>query len=149
MERAVETRLEHDLVAPLLHRVLLTIVVASTLIAITAALGGVLRIVPWALGNAAVAGILLRVVHRGHLHAASLIQCFFLVVTASYTLTSGYGLLDVSILILPVLFLLVSVLLSWRWMIAVVLVTDCMVVAVGIAEMKGWLFNPQLFAGHV
>jgi len=143
MERTVEARLEHDLVAPLLHRVLLTIVIASSLVVVTAVIGGVLRIVPWAVGNAIVAAILIRAVRRGYLRAASLIQCLSLVVTSIYTLTSGYGLLDVSILILPALFLLTGVLLSARWMFAVVFVTDCIVVALGVAEIRGWLVTPN------
>ena len=143
MERTVEARLEHDLVAPLFHRVLLTIVVGALLIAIVSVIGGVMRIVPWALGNALVAAILIRVVRRGHLRAGSLVQCLILVATTIYTLTSGYGLLDVSMLILPVLFLLISVLLSARWMFTVVLITDCTVVAVGVAEMRGWLVTPN------
>lgn len=143
MDQKIEARFEHDLVAPLLHRVLFAIVIASSLIAITAAIVGVTRIALWGIGNALVAGVLLRTAQHGYLRAASLIESLVLVATAIYTLTSGYGLLDVGILIFPGLFLLTSVLLSARWIIAVVLITNVTVVAVGLAQKWGWLVTPN------
>ena len=143
IEKAVEARLEHELVQPLLYRVLWTIVIAASLVAVTSAIEGVVRIAVWGLGNAATAGALLPVVRRGNLKAVPLIESLILVVTAIYTLTSGYGLLDVSILILPTLFLLTSALLSTRWMVIVVLVTTTTVAGVGLAEKWGWLVTPN------
>ena len=46
------------------------------------------------------------------------------------------------ILIFPGLFLLTSVLLSARWIIAVVIITDISVVSLGLAEKWGWLVTP-------
>ena len=143
MDQKVEARLEHELVQPLLYRVLVTIVIAASLVAITSAIAGIVRIALWGLGNAVVAAALLPRVRRGHLRAASLIESLVLVVTSIYTLASGYGLLDVSILILPTLFLLTSALLSNRWMLVVVLVANATVAAVGLAEKRGWLVTPN------
>ncbi len=127
-------RVGHDLVAPLLKRLLLTIAVGAVLIAITAAVFGVTRIVISSLLNAVVAGLMLLLVRRGRVLAASLIEAITLTASSVYALISGYGLLDVSLLILPSLFLLTSVLLSARWMLLVVLATNTAVLSIGLAE---------------
>ena len=143
MNRLVEARLEHDLVAPLLRRVLLTIAIAAFLITLTAAIAGIPWIALWGVGDTLIAAGLLRVARRGYLRAAALTETLALLATAIYTLTTGYGLLDVSILILPGLFLLASVLLSPRWIFAVAFLTDITVVAVGLAQRWGWLATPH------
>jgi len=136
-------RVGHDLVAPLLKRLLLTIAVGAVLIAITAAVFGVTRIVISSLLNAVVAGLMLLLVRRGRVLAASLIEAITLTASSVYALISGYGLLDVSLLILPSLFLLTSVLLSARWMLLVVLATNTAVLSIGLAEKLGWLIRPN------
>lgn len=143
MNRLVEARLERDLVAPLLRRVLLAIAVAAFLITVTAAIAGIPWITLWGMGDALIAVALLRVTRLGYLRVAALTETLVLLATAIYTLTTGYGLLDVSILILPGLFLLASVLLSAGWIYVVALLTDITVVAIGLAQRWGWLVTPS------
>ena len=131
--RKVEERFGQDLVEPLLRRVLLAIVVAAVLIAATSAVLGITRIIISSLINAATAGIMLVLVRRGHLLAASLTESLVLTLSTIYAIVSGYGLLDVSVLALPSLFLLTSVLLSSRWILAVVVTTNLTVLSVGFS----------------
>ena len=147
--RKVEDRFGQDLVEPLLRRVLLAIVVAAVLIAVVSAVLGITRILFSSLINAATAGIMLVLVRRGCVLAASLAVSLVLALSTIYTLVSGYGLLDVGVLALPSLFLLTSVLLSSRWTLAVVVTTNLTVLSVGLSERWGWLVTPNsAFVGY-
>jgi PAS domain S-box-containing protein len=142
MDQKLGAHLERDLVAPLLHRVLLTIVIAALLTASASAIANNAWMALWGFGNAVIAGILLCVARRGYPRVASMLEALVLVATTINSLISGYGLLDVGILIFPGLFLLTSVLLSARWIVIVVIITDAAVVSVGLAEKWGWLVTP-------
>jgi PAS domain S-box-containing protein len=143
VSRDLEERFGRDLVEPLLKRVLWVITLAASLIAVTAGAFGVTRIVISSVVNAVVAGAMIGFVRRGWLHSAALIESFVLTASAVYAIAFGYGLLDISILILPSLFLLTSVLLSARWILVVVVVTNAIVVSIGLAEKWGWLVTPN------
>jgi PAS domain S-box-containing protein len=138
----IDNHFGRDLVEPLLRRVLQAIVIAATLIAVSSAVLGIPRIAVSSLLNAIVAVFLMALVRKGHLLAASLIQCAMLTASTIFAIVIGYGLLDVAILTLPALYLLVSVLLSARWIVVVMLITDATVVSVGLAEKFGWLVTP-------
>lgn len=141
--RNVQDPFARDLVEPLLRRVLLAIVIAASLIAITSAVMGVTRVVIAAAINAAVASIMILIVRKGLLLAACITQSAVLTASSVYVLVSGYGLLDIGILVLPSLFLLTSVLLSARWTLVVALTADATVLAIGLAEKWGWLVTPN------
>ena len=81
MDLKLDARLERDLVAPLLNRVLLTIVIAALLTAGASAWAGNTWLALWGLGNAVSAGALLRLARRGYLRVASLLRASVLVAT--------------------------------------------------------------------
>lgn len=139
----VDERLGQELVDPLLRRLLWAISIAASLVTVVSAVFGVTRIVVAALANAVIAAAMMLLVRRGWIFAASLIESLVLTASTIYSLTSGYGLLDISILILPSLYLLTSVLLSGYWILIVVVTTNLTLAVIGLAEVWGWLVTPN------
>ncbi len=137
--RHVEAQLGRDLAGPLLKRVLLTVVVAGVLLSLASAAVDFRRTLFLAIGNAAIAGAMLPVARRGYAQTASVVVILALVVTTVYAMSTGNGLLDDSLLIIPGIFLMACLLLSTNWLVAVIVIAMVAVVATGLAEMHGYL----------
>jgi PAS domain S-box-containing protein len=140
-QRNAEAQLERDLAAPLLKRVLLTIIVAGLSLSLASAAADFRRTLLLAIGNAAIAAVMLAVARRGYAQFASVVVILALVVTTIYAMVSGNGLLDDSLLIFPGIFLMASLLLSSNWLIVVVVIANLAVVTIGIAEIQGSLIT--------
>ena len=138
-QRHAEAQLERDLAAPLLRRLLLTIIVAGLSLSAVSAAADFRRTLFLAIGNAAIAGAMLAAARRGHTHTASVVVILALVVTTVYATISGNGLLDDALLIFPGIFLMASLLLSTRWLVIVNATAGIAVVATGVAEIRGYL----------
>jgi two-component system cell cycle sensor histidine kinase/response regulator CckA len=138
-KRHVEAQLGRDLAAPLLKRVLLTIVFAGLLLSVASAAADFRKTLILAIGNALIATAMLPVARRGCSQTASVVVILALVVTTVYAMSTGNGLLDDSLLIIPGIFLMASLLLSTNWLVAVIVIAMIAVVGTGLAEIHGYL----------
>jgi len=138
-KRQVEAQLGRDLAAPLLKRILLTIVVAGLLLSAFSAAADFRKTLILAIGNSAIAAAMLAAARRGYAQTASVVVILALLVTTVYAMITGNGLLDDSLLIIPGIFLMASLLLSTNWLVFVIVIANVAVVATGLAEIHGYL----------
>jgi two-component system, cell cycle sensor histidine kinase and response regulator CckA len=135
--RAVAAQLERELTEPLLRRILATIVFAGLALSAAAAAGSFWRTLALAIGNTAIAVLMLAAARRGHSQVASVVTTLSLTATAAYAMMTGVGIFDDSLLIIPGLFLLASLLLSPRWLLLIIVLTMGAVIVIGVAQING------------
>ncbi len=90
--RQVAAQLGRDLAAPLLKRILLTIVVAGLLLSAFSAAVDFRTTLILAIGNAAIAAAMLAAARRGYSQTASVVVILALLVTTTYAMITGNGL---------------------------------------------------------
>ncbi len=121
-----------ELVARVLRNVLAAMIALGLLLAIITAAAGNVRTLTIAGINLAIAAVLLALVRRGQVRVAAAAMTFTLLGTAVYAMATAKGIHDTSVLLLPLVFVLASVLLDSRWLLAVAGVTELAVVVVGL-----------------
>ncbi len=133
----VAQQLDRDLAEPLLRRILVTIVVAGLALSAAAAAGRFPRTLLLAAANTAIAAAMIAAARRGHARLASIAVTLSLTATTAYAMMTGVGVFDDSLLIIPGLFVLASLLLNTRWLIFVVVLTMGAIITTGLAQIRG------------
>jgi len=132
-----EANLERELTAPLLQRILVTVIIAGLALSAVSTTEDFRKTLCLVLGNTVVAAAMLSVARRGFLRTASVVEVLALLLTTVYAMYNGEALYDVSLLIVPGIFVVSSLLLSPRWVLAIIVLTLSAVFCVGMAQLHG------------
>jgi len=132
-----EANLERELTAPLLQRILVTVIIAGLALSAVSTTEDFRKTLCLALGNAVVAAAMLSMARRGFLRTTSVVEVLSLLLTAVYAMYAGEALYDDSLLIVPGIFVVSSLLLSPRWVLAIIVLALSAVFCVGMAQLHG------------
>ena len=134
-----DAKLERELTAPLLQRILVTVIATGLALSVVSTAADFRKSLCLSLGNAVIAACMLNLARRGHLRTASVVVVLSLLLTTAFAMYTGEGVFDDSILIIPGLFILSSLLLSARWMLLVVALALSAVIYIGVQQLSGAL----------
>ena len=150
-DQPVESNLERELTAPLLQRILITVMVTGLLLSAASTAADFRKSLCLGLGNTVVAAAMLSLARRGHLLTASVVEVFALLFTTIFAMWTGEGVFDDSVLIIPGLFILSSLLLNRAWNVIVVVLALCAVAYVGMAQLRGEIgpFGKGVLSHHL
>src|SRR5512142_3329719 len=93
----VDTKLERELTAPLLQRILITVILAGLALSAVSTAADFRKALVLSLGNSVVAAAMLSLARRGYLHTASVVVVLSLLLTTVYAMYTGEGLYDDSL----------------------------------------------------
>ncbi len=136
-EPPVEAKLERELTAPLLQRILVTVIISGLALSVVSTAADFRKTLCLALGNTFVAAAMLSLAKHGFLRIASVVVVSSLLLTTVHAMYTGEGLYDDSLLIVPGIFVVSSLLLSPRWLLVIVAFALLAVVGLGVAQLNG------------
>src|SRR5271157_1757056 len=92
-----DAKLERELTAPLLQRILVTVIATGLALSVVSTAADFRKSLCLSLGNAVIAACMLNLARRGHLRTASVVVVLSLLLTTAFAMYTGEGVFDDSI----------------------------------------------------